>query len=165
MSSSHGANDEQVRRKSKNFFRSGELHLVILALVAEVPRHGYELMTELQQRFGAAYRPSPGSVYPALNALQAEGLVLAQDDGDRRVYQLSPSGREALENRRVLLASIEARTGVRLADDGVDVLLAQLASTIRAGVQSVGLPAIREIVEDIQQHITALEQGEAAQDD
>ena len=59
----------------KQFFMPGELPLVLLALIAGRPQGGYELMGELERRYGPAYRPSPGSVYPALSALRAEQLV------------------------------------------------------------------------------------------
>lgn len=143
-------------RPGRNFFRSGELHLVLLALLADTPRHGYELMTELQSRFGDAYRPSPGSVYPALTALQAEGLVVAEDDGDRKVYGLSPTGRDALELRGVLLAAIEARTGSRLGAEGVEAVLAKFAATVRAAVAALGLGAVEPAVEEARARIERL---------
>jgi DNA-binding PadR family transcriptional regulator len=117
--------------RSRRFFRSGELHLVLLALLAERPRHGYELMAELDARFGPAYRPSPGSIYPALTALEEETLIEARDDGDRRVYSLTPVGETALEDRRATLASVEARTGARLAGTSLEAALARLNARVR----------------------------------
>ena len=78
-------NSSPQHARSRRFFRSGELHLVLLALLAARPQHGYELLAELDSRFGPRYRASPGSVYPALSALEAERLVDVRDDGDRRV--------------------------------------------------------------------------------
>ena len=143
-------------RPSRNFFRSGELHLVLLALLAEAPRHGYELMTALQERFGNAYRPSPGSVYPALSALQAEHLILAEDHGDRRVYRLSALGRAAMEDRRVALRAIEARTGARLIVDDAEQYIAALVQTVRAGIGNVGLKAVQKVLATPQEQIEAL---------
>src|SRR5205809_6489517 len=117
--------------RSRRFFRSGELHLVLLALVGERPQHGYELMSELTARFGRAYRPSPGSIYPALAALEAEKLVVADDDGDRRVYRLSPVGARALEDRRAVLAEVEVRTGARFGSGSLEPTLAELAARVR----------------------------------
>ena|SRR5947209_3431770 len=119
-------------QRSRRFFRSGELHLVLLALLGSRPQHGYELLSQLAARFGPAYQPSPGSVYPALSALEAEGLLLAEDDGDRRVYRLSTAGTKALEERRVLLGTIEARTGARLDDASVEPALARFGARVRA---------------------------------
>ena len=82
-------NDEAwAGARSRRFFRSGELHLVLLALIGERPQHGYELMADLTARFGPGYRASPGSIYPALTALEAEGLwektvvIVAADHGE-----------------------------------------------------------------------------------
>ena len=79
-------------QRSRRFFRSGELHLVLLALLGSRPQHGYELLSELAARFGPAYQPSPGSVYPALSALEAEGLLLAEDDGGGTLPALNRKG-------------------------------------------------------------------------
>ena len=95
-------------------FQPGELPLVLLELVHSRPRHGYELMNELDRLFGPVYRASAGSVYPALTALVEEGLILEDAQGPRRRYRCSATGRAALEKRRAALAAIEVRTGVRL---------------------------------------------------
>jgi DNA-binding PadR family transcriptional regulator len=102
---------------SSRFFRHGELPLVLLALLAERPRHGYELMAELGRRFAPRYRASPGSIYPALEALESEGLI-EQDrphGGSKTVYRSTDAGDQALEARGELLAELELRTGVRFA--------------------------------------------------
>jgi DNA-binding PadR family transcriptional regulator len=99
---------------AKRFFRHGELHLVLLSLCAVGPRHGYELMGELGALFGPRYRPSAGSVYPAVESLAAEGLLEGWDESDRRVYGITPAGEEALERRGAALADLELRTGVHL---------------------------------------------------
>jgi len=105
-------------RSARNFFRYGELPLVLLALVKARPRHGYELMHELARLFGPDYKPSAGSVYPAVNALESEGLIESETDeaGNRRVYRITKDGRAAIERRRELLAEVEIRTGTRLGD-------------------------------------------------
>jgi DNA-binding PadR family transcriptional regulator len=100
----------------RRFFRHGELPLVLLALLAERPRHGYEIMAELKRLFGPRYRPSPGSVYPAIEALHAEGLVDGQTHGGRTTYRVTPAGEQAIEARRDALAALEVRTGARFGD-------------------------------------------------
>jgi DNA-binding PadR family transcriptional regulator len=99
---------------SKKFFRHGELQLVLLALLAERPRHGYDVMTELGRLFGPAYRPSPGSVYPAVEALEAEGLLEGSEGDGRTTYRITPVGAQALQDRGEMLAAFELRKGVRL---------------------------------------------------
>jgi DNA-binding PadR family transcriptional regulator len=106
-------------------FAHGELHLALLALLQRRPMLGYELMTSLQRMLGARYRPSAGSIYPALSALVAEGLLERQRDGRRRRYQVTPTGRHALDTRAEDLAALELRTGVRF--DGASRLDGHLA--------------------------------------
>ena len=99
---------------SRRFFKHGELHLVILSLLSERPMHGYDLLAALSRLFGSRYRPSPGSVYPALEALEAEGLVDGEESGTRTTYRVTPAGAEALADRLDALAALEHRTGARV---------------------------------------------------
>jgi DNA-binding PadR family transcriptional regulator len=78
------------------FFGSGEVRLAILSLLAEGPSHGYELIQRLGERLGGLYRASAGTVYPALQQLEEDGHILSQAHGERRVYHLTPSGRQEL---------------------------------------------------------------------
>jgi DNA-binding PadR family transcriptional regulator len=108
----------------RRFFRHGELPLVLLALLAERPRHGYEIMAELKRLFGPRYRPSPGSVYPAIEALDAEGLIDGQTHDGKTTYRVTATGKQAIEARRDALAALEVRTGARLGDaDSIETLL------------------------------------------
>lgn len=139
----------------KRFFRHGELHLVVLALLSRRPMHGYDLMGELGDLFGPAYRPSAGSIYPAVEGLEVEGLIRGDEASGRRVYELTPTGAEALEQRAGQLAALELRTGVRL-DHGaaVDASLARFAVRVRAvagrihpDVLDAQLTAAAEVIE------------------
>ncbi len=75
----------------------GDVRAAILALLAEEPMHGYQIITELTERSGGAWRPSPGSVYPTLQALEDQGLVTADSSEGRRVFSLTESGRAVAE--------------------------------------------------------------------
>jgi DNA-binding PadR family transcriptional regulator len=75
----------------------GNVRAAILALLAEEPRHGYAVMTELSARSGGLWRPSPGSVYPVLQQLQDEGLVASRDSEGRKVFELTDAGRRYVE--------------------------------------------------------------------
>ncbi len=77
--------------------RRGDVRAAILALLAEEPMHGYQIITELTERSGGVWRPSPGSVYPTLSALEDQGLVTADTSEGRRVFQLTPEGRTEAE--------------------------------------------------------------------
>lgn len=73
--------------------RRGDVRAGILALLSEEARNGYQIMQELERRSGGLWRPSPGSVYPALQQLQDEGLVQVEESGGGRVFQLTERGR------------------------------------------------------------------------
>jgi DNA-binding PadR family transcriptional regulator len=108
----------------RRFFRHGELPLVLLALLAERPRHGYEIMAELKRLFGPRYRPSPGSVYPAIEALHAEELIDGQAHDGKTTYRVTAAGEQAIEAHRDALAALEVRTGARFGDaDSIEPLL------------------------------------------
>jgi DNA-binding PadR family transcriptional regulator len=75
--------------------RRGDVRAAALALLSEQPMNGYQIIQELTDRSGGVWRPSPGSVYPALQQLEDEGLIRAEaGDGGRRAYQLTDEGRE-----------------------------------------------------------------------
>ena len=71
----------------------GDVRAAIIALLAEEPMHGYQIITELGERSGGAWRPSPGSVYPTLSALEDQGLVTADKAEGKRVFALTDEGR------------------------------------------------------------------------
>ncbi len=73
----------------------GDVRAAVLALLAEQPMHGYQMISELGERTGGAWSPSPGSVYPTLQLLQDEGLVEPTADGGKKVFHLTEAGREA----------------------------------------------------------------------
>jgi DNA-binding PadR family transcriptional regulator len=77
--------------------RKGDVRAVILTLLAEEPRNGYQIIQEADERTGGAWRPSPGAVYPALQQLADEGLISAEDQGGRKIYQLTEEGRAYVE--------------------------------------------------------------------
>jgi DNA-binding PadR family transcriptional regulator len=95
------------------FFMPGELPLVLLELISRRPQGGYELLGELERRFGpAGYRPSPGSVYPALSALRAEHLIVQESGGGVKAsYRVTAQGRHMLTDQSAVFVRIEARTG------------------------------------------------------
>lgn len=71
-----------------------------MLLLAEGPLNGYQIMQEIEMRSDGAWRPSPGSVYPALAQLEDEGLVRAEKAGDRRTYVLTEAGQASVDERR-----------------------------------------------------------------
>jgi DNA-binding PadR family transcriptional regulator len=95
--------------KKRHFFESGEVRLALLSLLAEGPRHGYELMKEIEARSGGVYRASAGTVYPTLQQLEDEGLVTSESDGGKRVYSITDRGRRELEDRQASVDRIWRR--------------------------------------------------------
>ncbi|HSR23268.1 MAG TPA: helix-turn-helix transcriptional regulator [Candidatus Eisenbacteria bacterium] len=76
------------------------MRAAILALLAEQPMHGYQVIQELESRSGGAWRVSPGSVYPTLQMLEDEGLIAGQEVEGKRVYSLTDAGRAQVESRK-----------------------------------------------------------------
>lgn len=86
--------------RSGRKFAAADLQLVILALLAEKPRHGYELIKALEERSGGFYIPSPGMIYPALTYLEEIGYSTVEAEGTRKLYQITELGRNHLEENR-----------------------------------------------------------------
>ena len=94
-------------------FGPGDLRLMLLALIAEKPRHGYELIKEIEQKFGGAYSPSPGSIYPTLTLLEELDHVRASaTDGARKLFEITDQGRAFLDENRATLDGVLARMGL-----------------------------------------------------
>lgn len=88
-------------------FAHGRLRLYLLKLLEEAPRHGYEVIRLLEERFQGLYAPSAGTVYPRLAKLEAEGLVTHATEGGRKVYSITDAGRAELAGRSGELADLE----------------------------------------------------------
>ncbi|GIJ00177.1 PadR family transcriptional regulator [Sediminihabitans luteus] len=124
-------------------FAHGELRLYLLVLLAPGPKHGYELMTELSDRFGGTYRPSAGTIYPRLARLEEEGLVRRDAAGRKTTYQLTPAGQAELD--------------ARAAD--VEALEQDIATTVRDRAQAVR-DDVRESMRGLRAELAAAAQAE-----
>ncbi|WP_030771375.1 helix-turn-helix transcriptional regulator [Streptomyces sp. NRRL F-2664] len=107
-------------------FAHGRLRLYLLKLLDEAPRHGYEVIRLLEERFQGLYAPSAGTVYPRLSKLEAEGLVTHATEGGRKVYSITGAGRAELADRSGELADLELE--IR---DSVTELAAEIRSDVR----------------------------------
>jgi DNA-binding PadR family transcriptional regulator len=88
------------RGRRGRMFESGELRLVLLKLIADEPRHGYDLIRAIEELTGGEYAPSPGVIYPTLTLLQDMGLIEeAAGEGPRKPFQVTDEGRKHLEER------------------------------------------------------------------
>jgi DNA-binding PadR family transcriptional regulator len=88
-------------------FAHGQLRLYLLALLDEGPRHGYEVIRALEERFNGLYSPSAGTVYPRLAKLEEEGLVERTDDGRKATYRITDAGRAEVAARELDLADLQ----------------------------------------------------------
>jgi DNA-binding PadR family transcriptional regulator len=88
---------QRMRRKQRKGFRLGDVRAAVLVLLAEQPMHGYQLIQEIAERSGGVWQPSPGSIYPVLQQLEDEGLVLIEQTEGRKVANLTEAGRAYVE--------------------------------------------------------------------
>jgi DNA-binding PadR family transcriptional regulator len=98
---------------------SGELQLIALALIAEQPRHGYEIIKLLEEKTDGGYSPSPGMVYPTLTYLEEADYVTAQADGAKKLYSITDAGRATLAKNRTYVDALMERlteVGKRVAE-------------------------------------------------
>jgi len=145
----------------------GDLRFVLLALIEEQPRHGYELIKELEARTGGAYRPSPGVVYPTLSLLEDEGFVRpGAGDGGRKLYEITDEGRSALEDNRAGVEAVFGRMAEAAARSGetgprVGRAMANLGMALQHRLSGPALPpeTLDRIVELIDQAAAAIEKA------
>lgn len=103
---SSGPNDLELRR----FFAHGDLRLVILRLIAEKSRHGYEIIKEIEERVAGAYSPSPGVIYPTLTLLEELGYVAVKPgEGARKLHEITDAGRAFLAANGPAVEALFAR--------------------------------------------------------
>ncbi|MES4888852.1 PadR family transcriptional regulator [Streptomyces sp. NPDC096012] len=117
-------------------FAHGRLRLYLLKLLDEAPRHGYEVIRLLEERFQGLYAPSAGTVYPRLAKLEAEGLVRHTTEGGRKVYSITDAGRAELADRSGELADLELE---------IRESVAELAAEIKADVRGAAGDLRREM--------------------
>ncbi len=93
----------------ERLFEKGDLKYVILGLLQEKPRHGYEIIRDLEQRMGGLYSPSPGAVYPTLQMLEDIGYVTSDQQDGKRVYKITDEGRAFMAERKETTDDIRER--------------------------------------------------------
>jgi DNA-binding PadR family transcriptional regulator len=104
-----GGEHRRRHRWRKQVFESGEVKYVILRLLKEKPRHGYEIMKELEEKLGGWYTPSAGTVYPTLQLLEDQGYVRVVEAEGKKVYHITTEGEAFLEEHRDVIDDIFAR--------------------------------------------------------
>ncbi len=149
-----GGGGPRGRRRSQ-MFESGEMKFVILRLLREKPRHGYEVMKALEEKFRGHYTPSAGTVYPTLQLLEDEGYVRAVDTDGKKVYHVTPEGEKYLDEHRDVLDEIFDRVRETVRDFAgggmgeVHTAFAHLAGTTfkRAWRRGPDDPSLRKVAD------------------
>ena len=103
-----GEGGEDLMR-ARRMLAQGDLRLLALALIAEAPRHGYEIIKLLEEKTADWYSPSPGIVYPTLTYLEEAGYVTASTEGSKKLYTITDEGRAYLQSNRELVDVVLAR--------------------------------------------------------
>lgn len=98
-------------RRGGRLFDYGELRLLVLALIAQAPAHGYELIKTIEDRFGGAYTPSPGVIYPTLAWLEDMGYASVAAEGGRKSYAITDAGQAFLDANRDAADALFRRGG------------------------------------------------------
>jgi DNA-binding PadR family transcriptional regulator len=116
-------------------FSHGRLRLYLLKLLDDGPKHGYELIRLLEDRFLGLYAPSAGTIYPRLQRLEAEGLVTHTAAGGRKVYDITEAGRAELRQRADELATLESDITASVAD--LSALAGEIQTEVRGSVRDL----------------------------
>jgi DNA-binding PadR family transcriptional regulator len=155
--------------RSSRFFDTGEVRLALLSLLESGPKHGYQLIKDLEERSSGIYRASAGAVYPNLQQLEDEGLVTSETKDGKRVYTLTAGGREELTREKDRVEQIWNRArrwglwapglgpeGAMVATTGALVLKAALSAVKRSGSDAEFATKIRDILDRARREIDAL---------
>lgn len=151
------------------FFEPGEVRLALLSLLGEGPKHGYQLMKELEDRSGGSYRASAGTVYPTLQQLEDEGMIELMVENGKRVYRITEAGRAELADNQEAVERIWRRAGhweewgqfagldfAVVAGEAGDLMRAALAAVRRAQGERDRLDRIRTILQQTRRDLDDL---------
>jgi DNA-binding PadR family transcriptional regulator len=97
------------RGRGPKIFEAGAMRYIVLQLIAEKPRHGYEIIKAIEDLIGGGYSPSPGVIYPLLSMLQDQGYVTVIADGNKNLHTITPEGQAFLEENRAFVDAIKDR--------------------------------------------------------
>jgi DNA-binding PadR family transcriptional regulator len=118
--------------RGPRMFDPGALRLVVLGLIAEQPRSGYDIIKALESKFQGAYSPSPGAIYPMLQMLEEADLVSSQAEGNKRLFSITEQGRAYLAEQAAELEKINAQIDESSAEAGNFALGDEIRALIKA---------------------------------
>jgi DNA-binding PadR family transcriptional regulator len=122
--------------RGERFFGRGDLKVVVLELLAEQPRHGYDIIRALEDRARGMYRPSPGSVYPTLQLLEDQGYVTSAQQDGKKIYSITDAGRAYLKEQGSTVDDIRSR--------------------VSAGFDAASRPELADLMHELRQLARAL---------
>ena len=105
----HHRHGDPRRGSRRRTFEQGDLRLVILKLIADEPRHGYDIIKAIEGNFGGTYSPSPGVVYPTLTLLDNQGFATVTPEGTKKLYRVTDEGRDFLKDNQATVDALFAR--------------------------------------------------------
>ena len=129
--------------RARRMLAQGDLRLIALALIAEQPRHGYEIIKVLEEKTSGWYSPSPGIVYPTLTYLEEAGYLTAQTEGAKKLYSITAEGRAHLEENRDFVRAVLDRLAA------IGERFAQFRSRSDRGEEKAGPPLLRAAIENL----------------
>lgn len=146
-------------------FGPGDLRLLLLAAIADKPRHGYELIKDLETQFGGGYAPSPGSVYPTLTLLEELGYVRATtSEGSKRLFEITAEGNSYLRDNESALNSARKRMEMaaravsgEMAPDAIHHAMHTLKAALmfhRGGWEAAEIIRVAKVIEDAAEAIS-----------
>jgi DNA-binding PadR family transcriptional regulator len=154
------------------FFGPGEIRLALLSMLESGPKHGYELMKELETKSGGIYKASAGAIYPALQQLEDEGMVTSDAAAGKRTYSLTNEGRAELQKEAETVKRIWQRAeqagdwapwmgmeGAEVMRPAAELMKTALKAATRGSHDSAKIAKIREILEQTKKAIEALEKS------
>jgi DNA-binding PadR family transcriptional regulator len=152
------------RSSGSRMFDSGALRLLVLGLIAEEPRHGYDIIRVLRERFQGSYSPSPGSIYPILQQLSDAGLVSSTSHGPRRRFAITEAGTAWLSEQSAELDAIKAQLeeaaapiGEQAIGEAIRDLRSALFSKMRKGaLDAAQAGRLRDVLERARREIEDL---------
>ncbi|MDG2536608.1 PadR family transcriptional regulator [Dyella jiangningensis] len=121
------------RFRGGRVFGHGDLKLILLSLIAEQPRHGYELIRTIEEMFDGAYAPSPGAVYPTLTLLEELGHASVQNDEGKKLYTITEEGKAFLTQNK----------------DAVDAVMSRMEQTAKMFARAAAPMALREAMHNL----------------
>ena len=120
-------------RRGPRMFDSGALRLVVLGLIGDEPRHGYDIIKALETRFHGSYSPSPGAIYPMLQMLEEADLVASETTGNKRLYTITANGRSYLDENKPELDKINRQLD-EMSGEASHIALMQEIHALRAAL-------------------------------